>query len=422
MAGKFRDSELKSLKPKEKDYLVFDGDGLYVRVLRSGEKTFYFHYNFATKKIRLKIGKYPTDFSLSKAREKAGEYRTMLSNNINPKEHLEAEKLKREREASVLKKAAEKENKSKTLQDLTADYMEYYSKPNKRSWKEDQRIIDKIVLPGLGKDRKVKDISRDDIRTIQKQIGNGSEKRPIASNRTFALLRKLFNYAVEDGLLERSPCEGLKPLYKEESKDRFLTQEEVKKFWHELDNCMMTDGTRQALKLILVTGQRPGEVVSIHRDEVDGNWWTIPSSKTKNKKDHRVFLTELALSLLGEFDNSGYFFSSDKRNGHLDRNALSRAIRRNQESGKPLSKIENFSAHDLRRTAATHLARIGHALIVGKILNHTDRSITTVYDRHGYDAEKERALKSWSSELGRIIADQRNTQVIPFKPVSNNEK
>jgi integrase len=169
-------------------------------------------------------------------------------------------------------------------------------------------------------------------------------------------------------------------LYKEESKDRFLTLDEIKTFWAKLEKCTMTDGTRQALKLILVTGQRPGEVVSIHRDEVEGNWWTIPSSKTKNKKDHRVFLTDLALSLMGEPAQSGYFFPSDKKNGHIDRNALSRALRRNQVPEKPLSEIEYFSAHDLRRTAATHLARIGHASIVGKILNHTDRSITTVYD------------------------------------------
>ena len=95
------------------------------------------------------------------------------------------------------------------------------------------------------------------------------------------------------------------------SRDRELTEKEIKHLWNAIDEGGGSDGTKRALKLILITGQRPGEVVGIHRREIEGKWWTIPWERIKTRKrrqeDHRVYLSPLALSLIG--DGDGYIFS-----------------------------------------------------------------------------------------------------------------
>jgi integrase len=125
---------------------------------------------------------------------------------------------------------------------------------------------------------------------------------PIAANRTLACIRRMFNFGMERDLISSSPCATVKPPAKEVRRERYLSADEIKIFWHGLEHANMSELTKLALKLQLVTAQRKGEIVSAEWSEIDliNAMWTIPSTKAKNGIAHRVPLTELALNLLTE--------------------------------------------------------------------------------------------------------------------------
>jgi integrase len=180
----------------------------------------------------------------------------------------------------------------------------------------------------------------------------------------------------------------------------------------------MSDKTKRALKLILVTAQRPGEVIGIHSSEIDGCWWTIPAERSKNGREHRVFLTPLAINLMeGE---KGFVFESPKGEKPIGVNALARALRNNlkphPKTGKIRMQMEPFTPHDLRRTAATRLAEMGYTdEIIGAILNHTRPTVTAHhYNHYRYDKEKRTALENWARKLESIITGEQIDNVIPI--------
>lgn len=147
-------------------------------------------------------------------------------------------------------------------------------------------------------------------------------------------------------------------------------------------------------QICLLTGQRVGEVISMRWSDIDGDVWTIPS--TKNGRSHRVPLSPQALQRLADVPRRGeYVFASSKRpTGHL------RGYRRVFQRACGLAGIADACVHDLRRTAASHMASLGvNRSILGQILNHADRSVTSVYDRYSYDAEKRAALELWAGHL-----------------------
>ena len=190
-----------------------------------------------------------------------------------------------------------------------------------------------------------------------------------------------------------NPAARMKPRVKEQSRDRVLTSKEIKAFWNNLDKLPAQPAVRAALRLILVTAQRPGEIVNlewseINQDEDGATWWTIPSRKSKNNLSHRVPLSGLAIEVLETMPrkDAGFVFASSHNGAKgVTRHALSKALNVNQE----LMSIEDFHPHDLRRSAASYMTGMGISrLVVSKILNHVETGITAVYDRHAYDAEK----------------------------------
>ncbi|NVN97429.1 tyrosine-type recombinase/integrase, partial [Candidatus Nomurabacteria bacterium] len=279
--------------------------------------------------------------------------------------------------------------------------------------------------------RKAEDITKRDIVLLLESIMERGA--PIMSNLTFAVIRKMFNFAVERDILPHSPANGIKMLAPKVARERVLTEQEIKTLWRTLDAAAMTDEIKRVLKLILVTAQRPGEVVGIHTSEIDGRWWTIPSNRSKNKTTHRVYLTDTALELIGslkkiEKDTSkeidkGFIFPTPltKRDQSIDEKALSRAIRNNlavpllDKKGKPLFmadgkratenrlEVEHFTPHDLRRTTATFMAQQGEMNeVIDAIQNHAKQGIIKVYNQYRYEREKQMALESWERKLLHI--------------------
>jgi integrase len=144
----------------------------------------------------------------------------------------------------------------------------------------------------------------------------------------------------------------------------------------------MFEATRLALKLQLVTAQRKGEIISAEWSEfdLDKGWWTIPASKSKNSNNHLVPLSELALELLKKLkalsEDSKWLFPSPVSDTHIISTAVNHAIRKNI---KKFEEIKSFTPHDLRRTAASHMTALGVSrLIVSKLLNHVESSVTAI--------------------------------------------
>ena len=160
-------------------------------------------------------------------------------------------------------------------------------------------------------------------------------------------------------------------------------------------------------RLRLVTAQRAVEVVTMRWADVDleDNFWTVPGSATKNAKSHRVPLSGLALEIIVGL------YQHDERvcSGALGNRQRSKAAKLIHE------RIENFRGHDLRRTAASYMTSGGvPRLHVAKVLNHSERGVTAVYDRHSYDPEKRVALDTWAAKLQAILDRRDAGEVVPI--------
>lgn len=314
----FTDLEIKNLKPKDKEYWVREGQGFAIRVLPSGVKTWYYIYtnkDGKKRQMRLGDGNYP-DVSLGKARALYDAAKVGVGSG---KDLLEEDK-----------KAALERKHTPLVADFIDEYISSAKKKLKR-WKDVERALRVEVLPKWGK-RKITDITPRDIVQVRDEIaGRGA---PVMANRCLAYISGMFAFAVDQYVIKDSPYIKIKRAKKEEEKDRVLSPAEIKQLWIALDSdsLMMSSEIRTALKLILLTAQRPGEVIGMHTRELDGRWWTIPKDRSKNKKAHRVYLSDTALELIGDVTNRGYIFPSAGKQGEagsITVNALSFALRRN---------------------------------------------------------------------------------------------
>jgi len=422
---------IRNLKPAEKEYTRREKGGFGIRVHPSGRKTFFYLYRVDGQRRFLNLGDYPTT-KLKEARQDYEEARTKVKllkhgrdEGSDPVEHRKSKKDVRE-----------ERRKAHTMTELVTEYIERHAKRFKRSWQEDERILNREVVPAWG-NRKAADINkRDVIHLLDGIVDRGS---PAMANNSFQIIRKMFNYAVEKDILPYTPCAGIKLPSPKIARDRVLNAAEIKTLWYSLDNAAISDEIKRALKLILVTAQRPGEVIGMHASEIDGNWWTIPVERSKNKKAQRVYLTAMALELIGSTDKKGFMFPCPHKTKKkaIDPHALAIAVHRNLEwpitdkegkllydkDGKPATEnklgIDQFTPHDLRRTAATFMAEMGEMdEVIDAILNHSKQGVIRVYNQYRYDKEKQAALESWEIKLQSIITGTKCNVV----SISNHKK
>jgi integrase len=383
----FTMTRLKSIKPDTKRRYYYDQNqpGLRISVTPSGVKSFQFQI-WSKKKnapVTRTIGKLEL-MSITDARVEAAK----LLTRVNSGEDIEETKRQKRRNRLL----------EPTVKEFADEFVEKHCKKNKISWKEDERILDRDVIPLIGH-LKIKDAKkRDLLRVIDTVMERG---KPIMANRVLACMNKMFNYAVERDVIEVSYCQGIKKQGKEKSRDRILTDKEIKSFWNALDNST----THLMLKLLLITAQRSSEVRKMEWSEVDSNLWTIPSEKSKNGRVHVVPLSELAKDILSKVspnkEKRKFIFSSPRKASYFDKDALPKAMKKVVDT---LNWKISAKPHDLRRTARSYMAKFGIShVIAGKILNHTDSGISAVYDRHDYLQEKTDALNKWADELKKII-------------------
>ena len=269
--------------------------------------------------------------------------------------------------------------------------------------------------------RKVKDITRRDVRALVETI---AERAPIMANRTLALIRKMFNYAIGADWIEANVASLIPKPGREQSRDRVLSEDEIRTVWAACE--LERPALRALTRLRLVTAQRGGEIQHMAWADVDleAGWWTIPGTVTKNKVPHRVPLSPTAVDILKMLhkDASADAWVFAGKTGarpladvkHTGSRIAARVkAARQVESGAV--EPSDFKAHDLRRTAASMMASGGiPRLTISKILNHAESGVTAVYDRHGYDPEKRAALDWWAVKLQAILEHKDAGKVLAF--------
>jgi integrase len=393
---------VKAAKPRETEYLLADGrQGLYLRVLPSGTKSWIYKYKLDDKARKYSLGVFP-DLGLADARDAHAAARLIVRKGQDPAEPPppNPDELTIAKLIETYKKYS-KENKAEKTSSL-------------EGWG-----LDKYVLPFLGK-RLAKEIRRADAIKLIESIGKDGMAAQILKH-----ARAMFTYALNREYVEYNPFSSIAsavPAIKRSSRSRILEDSEIKHLWAELTN--ITDPrsleSRRALLLILTTGQRPEEVTGLHSREIQigvdkqrckicrrCGWWTIPWERIKTrstrKEDHRLFLSPLALRLIG--DGAGNIFKGPRDEiKPLQRQALSHYVVDHKQFNLP-----HWTPHDLRRSCATGLARIGCPdEIIDAILNHAKKGIIGIYNQYKYDKEKENWLIKWSDHLHLISNTQLN--------------
>lgn len=400
------DLAIKNLAPKTERYEVLDGDGLYIRVMPTGSKSWVLRYMVDCKARRMTLGQYP-GLSAAEARQGALDAKKVLQRGLDP-----AEQKKRQEEAS------------RQAPDFAFILTEFWEKElkNSPSGKERRRLIEKDALPALG-GKKVAEITRRDVVLL---IDKVRDRAPVAANRLQGALVRLFNFAAERGVVDFSPLVGLRKK-SEAPRQRVLSADEIKLFWSMTDTANMSMdaflSTKQALRLVFLTGQRPGEVAGMTWDEIDGDTWNIPAARRKGRIAQGVPLCPLALEIINEArlvsGQSQFVFQSPQ--GETDRPterlSLSRAVSRHLEA---CGFQERWTPHDLRRTVRTGLAELGiDNMVAEQVLGHKIPGIMGVYNQHSYDNEKRAALEKWERHIRRIVGleIEEGGKVIPLRRV-----
>jgi integrase len=407
-------ARLKNTKSGRIEYFDNFQSGLGLRVGKTKMSWMVLYRVAGSRKLkRMTLGKYPS-MKLVDARDKAKNAVYDADNGIDPA----YEKLK-EREAP-------------TFDELADEYLVKHGS-KKRSFYEDNRIIDKDFRP-VWKGRKAHDIKRKDvIRLLDEIVDRGA---PIQANRTLALIRKMYNWAIGRDLVEANPCTQINAPGTEKQRDRVLSEIEIKALWEAFE--AEGKAIEPMFKLRLITAQRGGEIESMRPQDIDleSGWWTIPAQYSKNNLSHRVPLSNMAIDILlahkkamddvlekakhkahksGKAEDkincerkkekySKWLFPSPVYKNDLPISNVQKAAQRvNEHSG-----VADFKLHDLRRTAASYMTSIGiPRLVVSKILNHVEQGVTRVYDRHSYDKEKRAALDKWSRRLQSILTGEK---------------
>jgi len=386
---------LKRLKPKDKRYdTSLDERGLWARVYPSGRIAIQYLYLAGNVRRRISIGYYP-DMSIEALKRVYLRERAIRSEGRDPqRERLD----KRDRQALEAQKA----KLAKTVADLGRQFVEGYSKREKRaqSAREDQRILEREVIPTIGK-LAIEAVERRQLAELVNKITRRGS--PVMANRVRAFLSKLFNYAIDNGLLEVSPAVRL-PANKESYRQRVLSDNELRAFWPAIDT-LSNPVHQAAVRILLLTGQRRSEVARLARDEINGEWWTIPEGRAKNGVAHRVPLSSLACKSI---KGSEVWVFPSQFASHVHPDTLTDMVPRVAEK----ADIEHCTTHDLRRTVGTFIQRKFGAEVMHKTLNHKDDRLTATYGLYDFDKEKRAALLAWARHIGKLLTDKESTKVI----------
>jgi integrase len=400
--------------------------GLYLVVQPSGAKSFAVRYRHAGRPRKLTLGAYPT-INLEAAREIGARALRAAAEGRDPATEKQTAKGESKRQA-----AEEIRGKRDLFENVAREFIERHAMKSTRkaTWRETVRILGlridadgKLVEVGgdvmsAWKGRRVQDITKRDVVAL---LDGVNDRAPIMANRVLAAIRKLFNWCLARDVIQLSPCATVEPPAPEQSRDRVLTDDEIRRLWKATDVEGWPFGP--LIKILLLTGQRKGEVGGMRWEELDldRKVWVLPGERVKNDSMHEVPLSDLAVEILKSQlrikTTKGFVFTTTRDAAvtgfSLAKDRLDASI---AGEGEP---IERWVLHDLRRTMASGMARLGIQLpVIEKILNHTSgtfRGVVGVYQRHSYSDEKRAALQAWASHVESVVTGKQPANVVALR-------
>ena len=273
--------------------------------------------------------------------------------------------------------------------DLASQYVELYARKHNKSWRQAQALVRRHLLPRWGK-LKADAVTRADVRAVMARID-----APIVANQTLAAASAIFSWAIRQEILAVNPCK-LVDRNPTTARERVLSDAELVALWPKLD---------AGLQLILLTGQRPGEVAAMQAAHIVDGWWQMPGKPVgdwpgvKNARDHRIALSEPAQALIER-----HVGERGSRSSVLLKTLVA-------ELG-----IERVTPHDLRRTCLTWITRLGFGRdAMDRIANHRTSTVTDVYDRHGYADEDKRIMAAVARHVIGVIEGTAASNVVSLR-------
>lgn len=377
---------VRQAKPRARAYLIWDtvARGLAVRVQPTGRKSWSVIYRAHGRPRWLHLGDADI-LPLSEARELATA--TMLQ-------------VIRGKDPASEKKAT----RGTSFAQLAARYVEEHAKRKNKSWRQADYLLRRHVLPLWG-DLNAEVLKRSDVRALLGKIDG-----PSLSNQILASVSAVFSWACNQELLSTNPARGVER-HAKVSRDRVLSEAEVKLFWQAFGQAGIA-GT--ALKILLLTGQRPGEVSRMRWEHIaDGCTWTMPGAATahwpgtKNSQTHAVWLPQSVQEILAQLGQaeSGYVFGRPPRLPVVMRDICA-------ELGVPRA-----TPHDCRRTHGSTITALGFGRdAMNRIQNHREGGIADVYDRHLYSEENKRVMEAVADHLIALTSgDARGSNVVSYR-------
>jgi integrase len=355
-----------------------------------------------------KVGNGP-GLTLTEARAKAGEVSEQAALGIDPRQQKAAEK------------AANRLRQENTVGAVADLYIEKYAKPRKRSWKEDERIVNTYVWPAWG-DIPITDITKADVAALLDDVEDEAKKKTgkgfYMANRVLSCVRKIFNWAIDErALLEQNPVGRNMNRGVEGSRKRTFTDGEIKVIWDVADDI---DGFKgNAIKMLMLTGQRVGVVAGMKQSEIDGNLWVIAGEevgRSKNKLDHIVPLSEQALAVIEatpHINGLDHIFSTGKAGD----TKITIGSKMNEQFRKMVG-FDDWCFQNLRSVVATKMRKplSVSPQIIDLVQGRIDSSVLSRhYDANDYVDEKRTALQAWANHLDEIVGGTDRDNVVPLK-------
>lgn len=381
---------------RSEGFLWDDGiKGFGAKITKSGAVSYILQFRMGGREAstrRYTIGSHGSPWTPATAREEAQRLFLLIAQGIDP---VEVEKQRR-REAVDL---------------AFSNYAERFERSCVgRGWKVLVARSFRIhVKPVLGS-KPLPKITRSDVVAVFDRMPDCQ----VANRRNvFAVLRRMFRWAVSRGDIDRSPMEGMETPPAVKARDRWLSDQELARIWEHAPKTHHCFGP--IVRLLIVTGQRREEVSSLSWEELEQfeRMWTLPGDRAKNGEPNRVPLNELAVAVLdavagkSTWPRRGKVFSTSTGGGftgyHKGKEKLDRMVA--EDGGDPIAP---WRLHDLRRTLATGFQRLGVRFEVTEaVLNHVGGSragVAGIYQRHDWKAEKREALDLWNNHVVSILA------------------
>lgn len=410
------DRTIKALKaPATGQVDVSDRSDVKGLVLRISQRARVFYLSFRSpldgKPAKVRLGDYPT-IGLAEARQKGREYRALIEREIDPRAHEKAEADRRAAEAAAAKVAAERAERN-TLAAVVVDFMQHCQNAGQRRWRDRQRHL-RVYLPVDWGGRMIDEITRGEVRELLATMEH--ERGPVQANRVIQTLRAMFNWARREGRCDGNPAADLRSAIKETSRDRVLSDAELAAVWRAAEALGAPFGPY--IRFLAITGQRRSETARMRwRDiDLDAATWEIPAIENKQGRAHGVPLSGAAVSLLHglhRWSGNPAAFVFTTTEGVRPISGWSKVKRRldievaGAEARGDAVSFAPWTLHDLRRTVASGMARLGIAPhVCEKVLGHEStaatRGVAGIYNRHDYGDEKRRALEAWALHVAKI--------------------